>query len=147
MYALLLVSRDIVQVVRTVENCHFVLTITISLTGWIAAIVRRVGDLSGLMSNVNYSWLKGTKCVNWRYIWPVFNQLSLTLHKARLRPSSLLLVRVGSHNFLERVAESAWLASLIRSVCSMCSSIRECRMQNCRRLWFCPWHFVPPDPW
>jgi len=70
---------------------------SLSLTGWTAAaIICRVGDLSGMMSNVNYSWLKGTKCVNWRYIWPVFNQLSLTLHGARLRPSSLLMVRVAS---------------------------------------------------
>jgi len=52
-----------------VENCHFVLTVANSLTRWTAAaIICRVGDLSGLMSNVNYSWLKGTKCVNWRYI-------------------------------------------------------------------------------
>lgn len=74
------------------------------------------------MSNVNYSWLKGTKCVNWRYIWPVFNQLSLTLHYgARLHPSSLLLVRAGSRSFHERVAESARfrVTSLTRSVCSM----------------------------
>lgn len=105
-----LVSWTIVQVVWTIGNCHLVLTVTNSLTGWTAAaIVCRVGDLSGLMSNVNYSWLKGTKCVNWRYIWPVFNQLSLTLHGARLRPSSLLLVRVGSRSFLEQVAESARL--------------------------------------
>lgn len=59
------VSLYIVQVVGKLchSHCH-------RLTGRTAVAVmsRRVGDLSGLMSNVNYSWLKGTKCVNWRYI-------------------------------------------------------------------------------
>lgn len=50
-------------------------------------------------------------------------KLNITWGVTRLRPSSLLLARVGSHIFLERVAESTWrrVASCHRTLALPCS--------------------------
>lgn len=81
----------------------------------------------------------------------MFNQLSLTLHKGQCAwvQSSLLVARVGSRIFLERVAENPrGVASpiltllsfrlLARFISYIYSTTRECQTQNRRFTLFLP---------